>query len=52
MFSGREIYLGVDLGTTSCKCSLLDSRGSVLGEATGDYPLVTLSPREVEQDPD
>ena len=45
-----EVYLGVDLGTTACKCAIIDSRGRLLGESSADYPLITLSPKEVEQD--
>ena len=46
------MYVGIDLGTSSVKVSLLDGRGNIIASATEKYPLYT--PREGynEQNPD
>lgn len=49
MSSDHQIFLGLDVGTTSCKCAFLDATGSVLAEAAAEYPLATLSSTEIEQ---
>ena len=33
------MYLGVDLGTSSVKLLLADSKGNILDSASADYPL-------------
>lgn len=45
-----EIYLGLDLGTTGCKCVACDEQINLLGENYSEYPLHVLSPEEIEQD--
>ena len=43
--------IGVDLGTTSCKSIVFDINGDILGESYNEYPLMILSDRVIEQDP-
>lgn len=45
-------FLGVDLGTSSCKVVLTDAAGTVLAEASGSYPLSLVHGGGVEQDPE
>jgi xylulokinase len=45
------LLAGLDLGTTGCKAAIYDDRGHLLGESYLEYPLLTLSPVMVEQDP-
>lgn len=44
--------LGIDLGTSSVKVLAMDNKGSIIGHASADYPLLT--PREgwAEQNPE
>ena len=44
--------LGSDLGTSSCKSIVMDSRGSIRGWATKDYATLRLRPGWAEQDPE
>ncbi len=41
---GQEWFLGVDLGTGSCKCVALDAQARVLGFGAGEYTIVSLQP--------
>ena len=43
--------LGIDLGTSSIKAVVTDLRGAVLGQAVGDYPVLTPCPGWSETDP-
>jgi xylulokinase len=48
---GRDILMGIDIGTTGCKTILVDGTGSVLASEIEEYPFY--SPRHgwAEQDP-
>jgi xylulokinase len=43
--------LGIDLGTSGCKCVLVSREGAILASATAEYPLSTPKPLWSEQDP-
>jgi len=43
--------LGIDVGTTGSKAVLIDTAGSVVAEATNEYPMSTPQPAWAEQDP-
>ena len=45
------VYLGVDIGTSGCRCVAFDADGRTLAVAERPYPLRTPSPGWVEQDP-
>lgn len=45
-------YLGIDVGTSGTKTLLIDESGSVLAEATAEYPMQQPKPGWTEQDPD
>ena len=44
-------YIGIDLGTSSCKLLLVDGAGAVLNTVTKEYPLHFPHPGWSEQDP-
>lgn len=46
-----ELYIGVDLGTSAVKCLLVDRRGTILRQASRDYPLELPQPGWSQQDP-
>lgn len=46
------LFLGIDLGTSSCKVVLCEGSGRVLGGETGTYPLILGGAGAVEQDPE
>jgi xylulokinase len=48
---GRDILMGIDIGTTGCKTILVDGTGGVLASEIEEYPFY--SPRHgwAEQDP-
>jgi len=46
-----ELLLGIDVGTGSCKCCLLDSAGNVVGRSVQEYSPHQPRPGWVEQDP-
>jgi len=45
-------FLGIDLGTGSCKCVVVDSQAHILGFGTSDYASSTTQQKWNEQDPD
>ena len=47
----ETLLLGIDIGTSSCKCCLLSSRGKLLGTASREYSPRFPQPGWVEQDP-
>ena len=48
----RNLLLGIDVGTTSLKAILFDADGSVLAQASREYPTVYPHPNWAEQDPE
>ncbi len=50
--SSRPCFIGIDLGTSTCKTLALDAEGGVIARASADYPLVTPRPGWAEQDPE
>ncbi len=46
------VYLGVDIGTSGCRCVAFDADGRTLAVAERQYPLHTPAPGWVEQDAD
>ncbi|MCC6494769.1 MAG: carbohydrate kinase [Propionibacteriaceae bacterium] len=44
------VYLGVDIGTSGCRCLAVDSEGRTLAVAEYQYPLHNPAPGWVEQD--
>ncbi|HET6687307.1 MAG TPA: FGGY family carbohydrate kinase, partial [Jiangellaceae bacterium] len=49
--AGRSAYLGIDLGTSGLKLTLVDSDGTVIGEAEASYGVDTPQPGHAETDP-
>lgn len=47
-----ESYLGIDVGTTTVKASIVDTAGFVLASAATAYPTDFVRPSWVEQDPE
>lgn len=45
-------YLGIDIGTSGTKTLLIDAEGTVLAEASAEYPLHQPKPGWTEQDPE
>lgn len=52
MTDGRQLLLGLDVGTTATKALLFDLQGSAVASAVRPYPLLTPGPGWVEQDPE
>jgi len=50
--SDKAWYLGIDLGTGSCKSTIINSQGSVLGLGTGGYRFRDSGGMGHEQDPE
>ena len=48
----KSLYLGVDLGTSSIKCSLADEQGVIIDSANETYPLLCPKLNWTEQNPD
>jgi xylulokinase len=44
--------LGIDLGTSSVKATVIDERGTVMGTGMQEYPILTPQPGWAEQDPE
>jgi len=49
--SGRDLFLGIDLGTTSVKAALVDAYGTPIGQCATEYPLYQPKPGWAEQSP-
>lgn len=47
-----SVFLGIDIGTSGTKTLAIDERGTVLAEASAEYPLHHPRPLWSEQDPD
>ncbi|MGN0457807.1 MAG: xylulokinase [Eubacterium sp.] len=45
-------YIGIDLGTSSCKMLLVDETGAVINSVTEEYPVYFPYPSWCEQNPD
>jgi xylulokinase len=50
--SARVCYLGLDVGTSSCKAILIGADGDVLASASAGYPLSIPRPNWAEQNPE
>ena len=48
---GSEVFIGVDLGTSSLKAVALTSTGELVGRASESYPTQRPEPQASEQDP-
>ena len=48
----KDWFIGVDLGTGSCKCVLIDAGGRIIGFGTSGYSTVETANRWKEQAPD
>ncbi|HOK42638.1 MAG TPA: xylulokinase [Thermoclostridium caenicola] len=48
---GRELLLGIDIGTSGCKIALFQHDGKVICSETVEYPLYCLKDGFIEQDP-
>jgi xylulokinase len=48
----RDVFLGIDLGTSSVKVVLVDENAEVVGSAQEHYPVERPHPRWAEQDPE
>lgn len=48
----RRYLLGIDIGTTSCKCIVVDPEGRSLGEGTTPYSILSPQASWAEQDPE
>lgn len=46
------MWIGIDLGTSTCKIVAVDSSGRVVAKASRDYPMINLRPGWSEQDAD
>jgi xylulokinase len=46
------LFLGIDVGTSSLKAVLLDAAGTVVDDASADYPVESPAPGWTQQDPD
>lgn len=44
--------LGIDVGSSGCKASVVDAAGRILGQASAEYPLVSPGPGLQEMDPE
>ncbi|ADY00539.1 xylulose kinase [Vulcanisaeta moutnovskia 768-28] len=51
MASLSEYYIGIDLGTSSCKVALFSRDGTLIASSTRYYPLILGKDGKVEQDP-
>lgn len=49
--TGRDVVAGVDTGTSGCKVTVLDDRGTILATAYRGYPTHHPHPGWAEQDP-
>lgn len=49
---GKELLLGIDIGTSGCKIAVFSRDGSVVHTVTEEYPVYYTAPGCVEQEPD
>jgi xylulokinase len=49
---GKQLVMGIDIGTSGCKSLLIDDRGRVIARALKEYPLSTPKPGWSEQNPE
>jgi xylulokinase len=47
----QDAILGIDIGTQSCKCVVLDTNGHIFGVGQQNYDVMTPHPQWAEQDP-
>ena len=47
-----DIFLGIDLGTSSCKVALVDSSGNIIAMSVNSYPLSVSGDGRAEQNPE
>ena len=47
-----KLFIGIDLGTSAVKLSLVDEKGGICREVSREYPLYFPQPGWSEQDPD
>lgn len=52
MESKDKLYLGLDIGTTATKAVLINEKGQVVDQATGEHTLHSPKPKWAEQDPE
>src|SRR4051794_12991612 len=50
--TSKDLFLGIDIGTSGVKATLVDRRGDVAASVTVAHPLATPAPGWAEQDPD
>lgn len=50
--SSKRYILGIDIGTTGCKCIVVDLEGRCLGEEANPYSILSPHPSWAEQDPE
>lgn len=50
--SSKRYILGIDIGTTGCKCIVVDLEGKCLGKGTSPYSILSPHPSWAEQDPE
>ncbi len=50
--SSKRYILGIDIGTTGCKCIVVDLEGRCLGEETSSYSILSPYASWAEQDPE
>lgn len=49
--TAAPLFLGIDLGTSSLKALVVDSTGNVIGQGSGEYPILSPQPAYAEQEP-
>ena len=47
-----DLYIGVDLGTGSCRCAIVDNKVKLIEFEIGDYKSNNISGKWIEQDPE
>lgn len=47
----RELLLGLDIGTSACKCAVFDRTGALLAETSVEYETFYPAPGQAEQNP-
>lgn len=46
-----DLFLGIDLGTSSCKAAVIDSTGKILSVGAASYPIIVEGDGKAEQNP-